>query len=45
MGAVTATERLPATGAWREGDPPGRRRWFTADRPLPLEAMIRRQPA
>ncbi|RRQ71136.1 homoserine O-acetyltransferase [Streptomyces griseofuscus] len=38
MGAVTATERLPATGAWREGDPPGRRRWFTADRPLPLEA-------
>ncbi|GAA2494278.1 homoserine O-acetyltransferase [Streptomyces graminearus] len=38
MGAVTATERVPATGAWREGDPPGRRRWFTADRPLPLEA-------
>ncbi|MFJ3647640.1 homoserine O-acetyltransferase MetX [Streptomyces murinus] len=38
MGAVTATERVPATGAWREGDPPGRRRWCTADRPLPLEA-------
>ncbi|MER8120326.1 homoserine O-acetyltransferase [Streptomyces sp. NPDC094031] len=38
MGAGTATERVPATGAWREGDPPGRRRWFTADRPLPLEA-------
>ncbi|MFJ4804490.1 homoserine O-acetyltransferase MetX [Streptomyces murinus] len=38
MGAVTATERVPATGAWQEGDPPGRRRWFTADRPLPLEA-------
>jgi homoserine O-acetyltransferase len=27
-----------ATGAWREGDPPGRRRWYTADGPLPLEA-------
>ncbi|MFF9702304.1 homoserine O-acetyltransferase [Streptomyces griseofuscus] len=38
MGAVTTTEQVPATGAWREGDPPGRRRWFTADRPLPLEA-------
>ncbi|MGM9331559.1 homoserine O-acetyltransferase MetX [Streptomyces murinus] len=38
MSAVTATERVPATGAWREGDPPGHRRWFTADRPLPLEA-------
>ncbi|MFY4717210.1 homoserine O-acetyltransferase MetX [Streptomyces sp. LaBMicrA B280] len=38
MGAVTATERVPATGAWREGDPAGHRRWFTADRPLPLEA-------
>ncbi|GGS56683.1 homoserine O-acetyltransferase MetX [Actinokineospora fastidiosa] len=28
----------PASGAWREGDPPGRRRWFTADRPLALES-------
>ncbi|MBF8169855.1 homoserine O-acetyltransferase [Streptomyces olivaceus] len=28
----------PATGAWREGDPPGRRRWYDHGRPLPLEA-------
>ncbi|MGW8361922.1 homoserine O-acetyltransferase MetX [Streptomyces wedmorensis] len=28
----------PASGAWREGDPPGRRRWHVADKPLPLEA-------
>ncbi|MFJ5966638.1 homoserine O-acetyltransferase [Streptomyces sp. NPDC093060] len=28
----------PATGAWREGDPPGRRRWYVAQQPLPLEA-------
>ncbi|MFG2120149.1 homoserine O-acetyltransferase [Streptomyces sp. NPDC048710] len=28
----------PATGAWREGDPPGRRRWYVAHQPLPLEA-------
>ncbi|MFF9279155.1 homoserine O-acetyltransferase MetX [Streptomyces griseosporeus] len=28
----------PATGAWREGDPPGRRRWYDAEKPLPLEA-------
>ncbi|WP_344607080.1 homoserine O-acetyltransferase MetX [Streptomyces glaucus] len=28
----------PATGAWQEGDPPGRRRWHTLARPLPLEA-------
>ncbi|MFF5859195.1 homoserine O-acetyltransferase [Streptomyces sp. NPDC012751] len=27
-----------ATGAWREGDPPGRRRWYAAEKPLPLEA-------
>ncbi|MGW5050405.1 homoserine O-acetyltransferase MetX [Actinokineospora sp. NPDC004072] len=27
----------PASGAWRDGDPPGRRRWFAADRPLALE--------
>ncbi|MFI8346843.1 homoserine O-acetyltransferase [Streptomyces sp. NPDC085596] len=30
---------LPAvTGAWRDGDPAGRRRWHTAGTPLPLEA-------
>ncbi|TDC68996.1 homoserine O-acetyltransferase [Actinomadura sp. GC306] len=28
----------PVSGAWREGDPPGRRRWVTLGRPLPLEA-------
>ena len=28
----------PATGAWQEGDPPGRRRWVTLDGPLLLEA-------
>ncbi|MDT7576395.1 MAG: homoserine O-acetyltransferase/O-succinyltransferase [Pseudonocardiales bacterium] len=27
----------PATGAWREGDPPGRRRWVSLSAPLPLE--------
>jgi homoserine O-acetyltransferase/O-succinyltransferase len=27
----------PATGAWREGDPPGRRRWVRLADPLPLE--------
>ncbi|GAB3498906.1 homoserine O-acetyltransferase MetX [Amycolatopsis cihanbeyliensis] len=27
---------VPVTGAWRPGDPPGRRRWFTAPGPLPL---------
>lgn len=27
----------PATGAWREGDPPGRRRWYPAEKPLALE--------
>ncbi|MER8032392.1 homoserine O-acetyltransferase [Streptomyces bauhiniae] len=30
---------LPAvTGAWRDGDPAGRRQWHTAGTPLPLEA-------
>ncbi|MFB7508514.1 homoserine O-acetyltransferase MetX [Streptomyces broussonetiae] len=38
MSIVPATERVPVTGAWREGDPPGRRQWWTADSPLPLEA-------
>ncbi|MEB8340835.1 homoserine O-acetyltransferase MetX [Streptomyces endophyticus] len=28
----------PASGAWREGDPPGRRQWYERERPLPLEA-------
>ncbi|MFF7855102.1 homoserine O-acetyltransferase [Streptomyces sp. NPDC007904] len=28
----------PATGAWQEGDPPGRRRWHPLGSPLPLEA-------
>ncbi len=28
----------PATGAWREGDDPGRRRWVQLPDPLPLEA-------
>ncbi|MDI5965502.1 homoserine O-acetyltransferase MetX [Streptantibioticus silvisoli] len=28
----------PASGAWREGDPAGRRQWYVRDRPLPLEA-------
>ncbi|MFF8951311.1 homoserine O-acetyltransferase [Streptomyces sp. NPDC014940] len=28
----------PASGAWREGDPPGRRRWYEHAGPLPLEA-------
>ncbi|MEU1278148.1 homoserine O-acetyltransferase [Streptomyces sp. NPDC005805] len=28
----------PATGAWREGDPPGRRRWHHRAAALPLEA-------
>ncbi|MDT7704416.1 MAG: homoserine O-acetyltransferase/O-succinyltransferase [Pseudonocardiales bacterium] len=28
----------PATGAWREGDDPGRRLWVTLPAPLPLEA-------
>ncbi|MFD4599275.1 homoserine O-acetyltransferase [Streptomyces sp. NPDC058464] len=28
----------PVRGAWRDGDPPGRRRWYAAEKPLPLEA-------
>ncbi|WP_427925199.1 homoserine O-acetyltransferase MetX [Streptomyces sp. cg40] len=28
----------PASGAWREGDPPGRRQWHTREKPLALEA-------
>ncbi|MGW3291912.1 homoserine O-acetyltransferase MetX [Streptomyces sp. NPDC001002] len=40
MRAAAASEvpLPPATGAWREGDPPGRRRWHTPEKPLPLEA-------
>lgn len=32
------TELPPATGAWREGDHPGRRQWVELPRPLRLEA-------
>ncbi|MFF3446570.1 homoserine O-acetyltransferase [Streptomyces sp. NPDC002667] len=28
----------PATGGWREGDPPGRRQWYGREQPLALEA-------
>ncbi|MFD5448160.1 homoserine O-acetyltransferase [Streptomyces sp. NPDC127100] len=28
----------PASGAWREGDPPGRRQWYEREAPLGLEA-------
>ncbi|MER5407449.1 homoserine O-acetyltransferase [Streptomyces sp. NPDC002769] len=28
----------PASGAWREGDPPGRRQWHLREKPLALEA-------
>ncbi|TNC22738.1 homoserine O-acetyltransferase MetX [Amycolatopsis alkalitolerans] len=28
----------PVTGAWRAGNPPGRRQWLAVDRPLRLEA-------
>ncbi|WP_128643242.1 homoserine O-acetyltransferase MetX [Streptomyces sp. SS] len=35
---ATGVPLPPASGAWREGDPPGRRRWHVADKPLPLEA-------
>jgi homoserine O-acetyltransferase len=37
---VTAvdTDLPPATGAWREGDDPGRRQWITLPEPLRLEA-------
>ncbi|WP_415924628.1 homoserine O-acetyltransferase MetX [Streptomyces sp. MI02-7b] len=34
----TAVPLPPASGAWREGDPPGRRRWHARERPLPLES-------
>jgi homoserine O-acetyltransferase len=34
----TATTLPPVTGAWREGDPVGRRQWITLPAPLALEA-------
>ncbi|MEU0954090.1 homoserine O-acetyltransferase [Streptomyces niveus] len=34
----TALPLPPATGAWREGDPPGRRAWVALTDPLPLES-------
>jgi homoserine O-acetyltransferase len=34
---VIETALPPATGAWREGDPPGRRQWVSLDGPLMLE--------
>ncbi|WP_405622242.1 homoserine O-acetyltransferase [Streptomyces sp. NBC_01508] len=33
----TALPLPPATGAWQEGDPPGRRAWVALAEPLPLE--------
>ncbi|MFE2106612.1 homoserine O-acetyltransferase [Kitasatospora sp. NPDC059463] len=36
-GATPQAAPPPATGAWREGDPPGRRRWYDRTEPLPLE--------
>ncbi|MFK4148856.1 homoserine O-acetyltransferase [Streptomyces sp. NPDC004065] len=36
--APTAAPLPPATGAWREGDPPGRRQWYERTAALPLEA-------
>ncbi|MFJ9591868.1 homoserine O-acetyltransferase [Streptomyces virginiae] len=35
--APATTGPPPATGAWREGDPPGRRRWHRRSAPLELE--------
>ena len=37
---MSEPEPIPVTGAWRPGDPPGRRRFLTLfeDRPLPLRA-------
>ncbi|MEV7792006.1 homoserine O-acetyltransferase [Streptomyces sp. NPDC087512] len=37
-GPGTTVPLPPASGAWREGDPPGRRQWYAAPDPLPLEA-------
>ncbi|MFI6335559.1 homoserine O-acetyltransferase [Streptomyces sp. NPDC050535] len=38
MPTTPAVPLPPASGAWREGDPPGRRQWHTREKPLPLEA-------
>ncbi|MFE0521002.1 homoserine O-acetyltransferase [Streptomyces sp. NPDC058954] len=38
MLATSEVPLPPASGAWREGDPPGRRLWHVRERPLPLEA-------
>lgn len=40
VGPVTTveTDLPPVTGAWREGDPPGRRQWLSLPAPLPLES-------
>ncbi|MGW2831817.1 homoserine O-acetyltransferase MetX [Streptomyces sp. NPDC001286] len=38
MPATSEVPLPPASGAWREGDPPGRRLWHVRERPLPLEA-------
>ncbi|TJZ99484.1 homoserine O-acetyltransferase MetX [Actinacidiphila oryziradicis] len=40
MNTVPATEvpLPPASGAWQEGDPPGRRQWHVREKPLSLEA-------
>ncbi|MEE4540540.1 homoserine O-acetyltransferase [Streptomyces sp. V4-01] len=35
---ATVAPLPPASGAWREGDPEGRRRWHRRDTPLTLEA-------
>jgi homoserine O-acetyltransferase len=35
---VTEADLLPVTGAWRAGDPPGRRQWVSTSAPLRLEA-------
>ncbi|WP_127358367.1 homoserine O-acetyltransferase MetX [Actinacidiphila soli] len=35
---ATAVPLPPASGAWREGDPPGRRQWHVREKPLALEA-------
>jgi homoserine O-acetyltransferase/O-succinyltransferase len=34
----TTVDLPPATGAWREGDDPGRRQWVALESPLPLES-------
>ncbi|WP_433282732.1 homoserine O-acetyltransferase MetX [Pseudonocardia xinjiangensis] len=35
---MVTTDLPPASGAWREGDAPGRRRWVTLPAPLRLES-------